>query len=168
MHDEPKICHYIDIPVQSGADTILKRMGRKTDTAEIEDIVNRLRKSMPDICIRTTLITGFPGETADDHRKTMEFVRTKIMKLQQQIAFEAAGAMIGRKVCAVIEGRITNTDTDSLTYVGRTYKDAPDIDGYLFINGVNRELMTGDFVTVKITGSHEYDLIGEIYDESAE
>jgi len=204
MKDEPKICHYIDIPVQSGADAVLKRMGRRTNRAEIEEIVGRLRKNIPDISIRTTLITGFPGETAADHRETMDFVermrfdrlgaftysqeedtpaarmkdqiserikktrRTKIMKLQQQIAFEAARAMIGKTVKAVIEGRITDSDIDSLTYVGRTYKDAPDIDGYLFINGVNRELITGDFVTVKITGSNEYDLIGELCDESAE
>lgn len=204
MRDEPKICHYIDMPVQSGADAVLRRMGRRTNRAEIEDIVRRLRENIPDICIRTTLITGFPGETAADHRETMEFVekmrfdrlgaftysmeedtraakmpdqvperikktrRTKIMKLQQQIAFEAAEAMVGRTVKAVIEGRITDSDIDSLTYVGRTYKDAPDIDGYLFINGVNRELITGDFVTVRITGSNEYDLIGELCDESAE
>jgi ribosomal protein S12 methylthiotransferase len=90
------------------------------------------------------------------------------MKLQQEIAFEAARAMVGKKVKAVIEGRITDSDIDVFTYVGRTYKDAPDIDGYVFINGVNRELITGDFVTVKITGSNEYDLIGELCDESAE
>ncbi|MCR4903133.1 MAG: 30S ribosomal protein S12 methylthiotransferase RimO [Butyrivibrio sp.] len=204
MRDEPKICHYIDMPVQSGADAVLKRMGRKTNRAEIEEIVRRLRENIPDICIRTTLITGFPGETAADHRETMEFVRkmrfdrlgaftysmeedtpaarmreqiserikktrkTKIMKLQQEIAFEEAEAMVGRTVKAVIEGRITDADIDSLTYVGRTYKDAPDIDGYLFINGADRELITGDFVSVRITGSHEYDLIGELCDESAE
>jgi ribosomal protein S12 methylthiotransferase len=204
MRDEPKICHYIDIPVQSGADAVLKRMGRRTNRAEIEAIVKRLRDNIPDICIRTTLITGFPGETAADYRETMEFVKkmrfdrlgaftysqeedtpaarmpdqvserikktrkTKIMKLQQEIAFEAARAMVGKTVKAVIEGRITDSDIDVFTYVGRTYKDAPDIDGYLFINGVNRELITGDFVTVKITGSNEYDLIGELCDESAE
>ena len=204
MRDEPKICHYIDIPVQSGADAVLKRMGRRTNRAEIEEIVKRLRDNIPDICIRTTLITGFPGETAADHRETMEFVKkmrfdrlgaftysqeedtpaarmpdqvserikktrkAKIMKLQQKIAFEAARAMVGKTVKAVIEGRITDSDIDVFTYVGRTYKDAPDIDGYVFINGVNRELITGDFVTVKITGSNEYDLIGELCDESAE
>jgi ribosomal protein S12 methylthiotransferase len=89
--------------------------------------------------------------------------RNKLMRLQQEIAFEAAEDMIGRTVEAVIEGRITDADDeDGLSYVARTYKDAPDIDGYLFISGVQRELMTGDYVKVLITGSNEYDLIGEM------
>ena len=83
-------------------------------------------------------------------------------KLQQEIAFEAAEKMVGRDVDAVIEGRITDSDDDDgLSYVARTYKDAPDIDGYLFVTGVQRELMTGDYIKVHITGSNEYDLIGE-------
>ncbi len=205
IKSEPKICHYLDIPIQSGSDAILKRMGRRTDNAEIRALVGRLREEIPDICIRTTLISGFPGETAKDHNETMDLVRdlrfdrlgvftysqeedtpaatmpdqvservkttrrNKLMKLQQEIAFEAAEEMIGRVVDAVIEGRITDADDDEgLSYVARTYKDAPDIDGYLFITGVQRELMTGDYVRVLITGSNEYDLIGELRDEFAE
>ena len=197
---EPKVCHYLDMPIQSGSDMILKRMGRQTDNAEIRALVSRLRAEIPDICIRTTLITGFPGETAADQRETMELVkdlkfdrlgvftysaeedtpaavmpdqvsetvkktrRTRIMKLQQEIAFESARAMIGRNVRAVIEGRIADDESEDegFTYVARTYKDAPDIDGYVFISGVRKELISGDFVNVKITGSHDYDLIGEL------
>ncbi|WP_026512778.1 30S ribosomal protein S12 methylthiotransferase RimO [Butyrivibrio sp. LB2008] len=198
IKNEPKICKYLDIPIQSGSDRILKKMGRRTNNSEIRELVNKLRKEIPDICIRTTLISGFPGETAEDHNETMALVRdlkfdrlgvftysqeedtpaatmpdqvservkttrrNKLMKLQQEIAFEAAEKMVGRDVDAVIEGRITDSDDgDGLSYVARTYKDAPDIDGYLFVTGVQRELMTGDYIKVHITGSNEYDLIGE-------
>ena len=202
IKNEPKICKYLDIPIQSGSDEILRRMGRRTNNAQIRQLITHLREEIPDICIRTTLISGFPGETAEDHRQTMDLVRdmrfdrlgvftysqeedtpaatmpdqvsertktlrrNKLMKLQQEIAFEDAGRMIGKTVSAVIEGRITDADDDDgLSYVARTYKDAPDIDGYLFITGVQRELMTGDYVEVLITGSNEYDLIGELRDE---
>ena len=199
MKSETKICNYLDLPIQSGSDAILKKMGRRTNNAEIRKLVASLRQEIPDICLRTTLISGFPGETAADHKETMKLVedlkfdrlgvftysqeedtpaaemegqvsertkttrRNQLMKLQQGIAFDAAEAMVGRTVDAVIEGRITDADDDDgLTYVARTYKDAPDIDGYLFITGVKRELMTGDYVKVLITGSNEYDLIGEL------
>ncbi|SFD01742.1 30S ribosomal protein S12 methylthiotransferase RimO [Butyrivibrio sp. YAB3001] len=199
IKEEPKICHYLDIPIQSGSDRILKKMGRRTNNAEIRSLITRLREEIPDICIRTTLISGFPGETAADHNETYALVedlkfdrlgvftysqeedtpaatmpdqvtervkntrRNKLMRLQQKIAFENAQNMIGKTVEAVIEGRITDADDeDGLSYVARTYKDAPDIDGYLFISGVQRELMTGDYVNVLITGSNEYDLIGEM------
>ncbi|WP_024866663.1 30S ribosomal protein S12 methylthiotransferase RimO [Butyrivibrio sp. FCS014] len=205
IKNEPKICKYLDIPIQSGSDDVLRRMGRRTNNAQIRQLITHLREEIPDICIRTTLISGFPGETADDHRQTMALVRdmrfdrlgvftysqeedtpaavmpdqvtertktlrrNKLMKLQQEIAFEDATKMVGKTVSAVIEGRITDAeDEDGLSYVARTYKDAPDIDGYLFITGVQRELMTGDYVNVLITGSNEYDLIGELRDEFTE
>ena len=199
IKEEPKICHYLDLPIQSGSDAILKKMGRRTSNAEIRELVSKLRSQIPDICLRTTLISGFPGETAKDHNDTMDLVRdlkfdrlgvftysqeedtpaatmpdqvpervkktrrTKIMKLQQSIAFESAERMVGKTVDAVVEGRITDDDSeDGLSYVARTYKDAPDIDGYLFVTKVQRELMTGDYIKVHITGSNEYDLIGEM------
>ncbi len=196
IRQEDKICHYLDIPVQSGSDAILKRMGRRTDTAQIRAMIQKLRKEIPDICIRTTMIAGFPGETQENHEETMAFVdemefdrlgvfaysaeedtpaaqmedqipeeikeqrRDEIMELQQEIAFEAAGQMIGRRVKAMIEGKVAEEDA----YVARTYKDAPGVDGYLFVN-TEKQLMSGDFVDVVITGSNEYDLIGEIDDE---
>lgn len=194
---EKKICHYLDLPIQHASDRILKRMGRKTDKEELTGIVRKLRSEIPDICLRTTLITGFPGETGEDHEELMDFIdemefdrlgvftysqeedtpaadmldqipedvkkerQAELMELQQEIAFEAAENMKGKVVIAMIEGKVA----DENAYVARTYKDAPNVDGFLFIN-TGRELMTGDFVRVKITGSYEYDLIGELEDES--
>lgn len=205
MKKEPKICHYLDLPIQSGSDAILRKMGRRTDNADIRRIVEKLRSEIPDICLRTTLISGFPGETADDHNQTMKLIsdlrfdrlgvftyspeedtvaaamedqvpertkktrRTKLMKMQQEFAFEGARKMVGRKLRAIIEGRIGDEDPDTddqgrplYTYVARTYKDSPDIDGFLFIENVPYDLMSGKFVDVMITGSDEYDLIGEL------
>ncbi|MDD3204403.1 MAG: 30S ribosomal protein S12 methylthiotransferase RimO [Lachnospiraceae bacterium] len=190
---EKKVCHYLDMPIQHASDAILKRMGRRTNQTEIREIIARLRTEIPDICLRTTLITGFPGETEADHEELMNFVdemefdrlgvftyspeentpaaemegqieeevkqrhQAEIMELQQEIAFEKAENMIGRTVDAIIEGKVA----DENAYVARTYKDAPNVDGYLFIN-TERELMTGDYVTAKVTGSNEYDIIGEL------
>lgn len=195
---EPKICNYLDLPIQHGSDNVLKRMGRNTDSRELVEIIKKLRSEIPDICLRTTLITGFPGESEAEHDELMDFVdrmefdrlgvftysqeedtpaammsgqlpdevkeerRMQLMELQQEIAFDAALAMKGRVVDAMIEGKIADEDA----YIARTYKDAPNVDGFLFIN-TNRELMTGDFVKVRITGAYEYDLIGELEDESA-
>ena len=196
IRDEKKICHYLDLPIQHASDRVLQRMGRKTDKCQLEDIIRKLRREIPDICLRTTLISGFPGETEEDHEELVDFVdrmafdrlgvfaysqeedtpaavmpdqipeevkedrRAQLMELQQDIAFEAAEDMAGRVVTAMIEGKVA----DENAYVARTYKDAPNVDGFLFIN-TGRELMTGDFVKVKITASYEYDLIGELDDE---
>ena len=193
---EPKICHYLDLPIQHGCDTILKRMGRRTNKQELVSIIEKLRSRIPDICIRTTLITGFPGETEKEHEELLEFVNqmefdrlgvftysqeedtpaasmpdqvpeeikeerlSQLMELQQEIAFEAACSMEGKVVEAMIEGKIADEDA----YVARTYKDAPNVDGFLFVN-TGRELMSGDMVKCRITGSYEYDLIGELEDE---
>lgn len=199
IREEEKVCHYLDIPIQHASDAILKRMGRQTDKKELTNIVNKLRREIPDICLRTTLITGFPGETRQDHEELLDFVEEmafdrlgvfpysqeedtlaaempgqisdeckqerleELMALQQEIAFDAAAHMKGRRVDAMIEGKVADEDV----YVARTYKDAPDVDGLLFV-GTDRELMTGDFVRVRITGSNEYDLMGELEDESTE
>ena len=196
MKEEPKICHYLDLPIQHANDRILKRMGRRTTKQQLTEMVEKLRREIPDICLRTTLITGFPGETAEEHEELVDFVdqmefdrlgvftyspeedtpaadlpdqieeevkherQAEIMELQQEIAFESAQAMVGRTVMSMIEGKVA----DENSYVARTYKDAPGVDGYLFINS-KRELMSGDFVNVKITGSNEYDLTGEMEDE---
>ena len=193
---EDKICNYLDIPIQHGTDRILKRMGRRTNKQEIVSIVEKLRKEIPDICLRTTLITGFPGETDEDHEELMQFVndmefdrlgvftyspeedtpaalfddqldediktdrQAEIMELQQEIAFEKAEEMVGRTVLVMVEGAVP----DEHVYVASSYKDAPNVDGLVFIQ-TSEELMTGDFVRVKITGSYEYDLIGEIDNE---
>lgn len=193
MKEEPKICHYLDLPIQHANDTILKRMGRRTSKQELIDIVQKLRKEIPDICLRTTLITGFPGETQEQHEEVMEFIDTlefdrlgaftyspeedtpaatfedqideevkeerqaDIMELQQEIAFDKAEDMIGREVLVMIEGKVA----DENAYVGRTYRDAPNVDGLIFIN-TDVELISGDFAKVKVTGALDYDLIGEL------
>ena len=193
MKEEPKICHYLDIPIQHASDGILKRMGRRTSKQELIDIVGRLRKEIPDICLRTTLITGFPGETQAQHEELMQFVdemefdrlgvftyspeegtpaaampdqiaeevkeerQAELMELQQEIAFDAAEDMKGREVLVMIEGKVA----DENAYVGRTYKDAPNVDGLIFIN-TDEELVSGDFARVKVTGALDYDLIGEL------
>ena len=196
MKEEKKICHYLDLPIQHASDRVLKRMGRRTTKQELVDIIGRLRREIPDIFLRTTLISGFPGETQEDHEELMEFVdeiefdrlgvfpysqeentpaaempdqveesvklerQAEIMELQQDIAFDKDESMIGRSLLAMIEGKVA----DENAYVARTYRDAPNVDGYLFIN-TSRELMTGDFVQARVTGAYEYDLIGELEDE---
>lgn len=193
----PKVCHYLDIPIQHASDKILKRMGRRTNQQQLKDKIAMIRSKIPDMCLRTTLITGFPGESQEDHEQSMAFVdemefdrlgvftysaeedtpaagfpdqieeevkkdrQADIMELQQEIAFEKAEDMTGQDVLVMIEGKVA----DENAYVGRTYKDAPNVDGLVFVN-TDRELMTGDFVPVHITGSYEYDLIGEIKDEN--
>lgn len=193
IKEEEKICHYIDMPIQHASDRILKRMGRRTNQAELRERIDMIRREIPDICLRTTLISGFPGETEEDHEDLMCFVdecefdrlgvfaysqeedtpaaimpdqvpeeikeerRDEIMELQQEIAFEKNEAMEGRTLYVMIEGKVT----DEHAYVGRTYMDAPGVDGLIFVQTME-ELMTGDFVPVRVTGALEYDLIGEI------
>ena len=193
IKEEDKICNYLDLPIQHASDGILKRMGRRTSKKQLIEIVEKLRKEIPDIAIRTTLITGFPGETQEQHEELMEFVdemefdrlgvftyspeedtpaaempdqipeevkedrQAELMELQQEIAFDLAENMIGREVLVMIEGKVA----DENAYVGRTYKDAPNVDGLIFVES-GEELMSGDFARVKITGALEYDLIGEI------
>lgn len=193
---EPKVCHYLDIPIQHASDAILKRMGRRTSQEELRTMVGRLREEIPDICLRTTLISGFPGETKEDHEELLSFVdemefdrlgvftysqeedtpaavmpdqieeevkadrQAQLMELQQEIAFEKARDMVGRVLPVMIEGKVADEDA----YVARTYRDAPNVDGYLFLN-TTADLMTGDFVKALVTGANEYDLIGEIYHE---
>ncbi len=193
---EPKVCHYLDIPIQHAADPVLKRMGRRTNQQELRTMIAKLRDKIPDICLRTTLISGFPGETQEDFEALYNFVdemefdrlgvfaysqeedtpaaimpnqvdeevkearRDELMELQQEIAFEKAEDMVGRVLTVMIEGKVADEDA----YVARTYKDAPNVDGYLFVN-TTATLMTGDFVKVQVVGSNEYDLIGEMYHE---
>lgn len=193
MKEEPKVCHYLDLPIQHANDEILKRMGRRTSKQELIDIVGKLRREIPDICLRTTLITGFPGETKEQHEELMDFVdemefdrlgvftyspeedtpaavmpdqideevkekrQAELMELQQDIAFDNAQDMVDREVLVMIEGKVA----DENAYVGRTYRDAPNVDGLIFIN-TDEELLSGDFARVKVTGAVDYDLIGEL------
>lgn len=196
VKNEPKVCHYLDIPIQHAADGILKKMGRHTTQDELRDIIRKLREEIPDIALRTTLISGFPGESQEDFEETYRFVnemeferlgvfcysqeegtpaadfpgqieeevkerrRGELMELQQAVAFDKAEKMIGRILDVMVEGKVAGENV----YVSRTYMDAPNVDGYLFIN-TSADLLTGDFVRVVVTDSNEYDLIGEIYHE---
>ena len=199
IKEEPKICHYLDMPIQHAADSVLKRMGRRTNQLKLREIIAKLRKEIPDICLRTTLITGFPGETQEDYEELYRFVnemefdrlgvfaysreedtpaagmeyqveeeikqnrREELMELQQAIAFEKAENRIGSVMTVMIEGRAVEEEV----YVARTYMDAPNVDGYLFLR-TNAQLLSGDFARVFVTDSNEYDLIGEITHEFTE
>ncbi len=199
IRDEKKICHYLDIPIQHASDRILKRMGRRTSKQELIDIVGKLRKEIPDIVLRTTLITGFPGETEEDHEELKEFVdemefdrlgvftyspeedtpaaempdqipeevkeerRDELMELQQEISYDKGQDRIGQELLVMIEGKVA----DESAYIGRTYGDAPKVDGYIFVQ-TGELLMTGDFAKVRVTGALEYDLIGVLGDEYTE
>ena len=193
MKKEKKICHYLDIPIQHSEDTILKRMGRRTDRAELVSLVKKLRREIPDIVLRTTLITGFPGETEEEFNNMVDFVdkmefdrlgvfpysaeegtkaaemdnqiapdikesrRDEIMALQQEISAEKAESHIGQEMSVLIEGYLYEEDI----YIGRTYMDAPKVDGNVFVRA-QEELISGDMVPVRITGANEYDLMGDV------
>ena len=190
---EKKICHYLDIPIQHADDDILRRMGRKTSRADLEQIVKRLREEIPDICLRTTLISGFPGETEENHESLLRFVeeqkfdhlgvfpyskeegtpaakfpdqvparvkkkrKNAVMRLQQKISAARLKEKIGTVTEVLVEGRLPEEDV----YIGRTYMDAPDVDGYMFFTAPY-ELMSGSFVKVRVTDASEYDLRGEL------
>ena len=193
MKKEKKICHYLDIPIQQSEDTILKRMGRRTNRAELVSLVEKLRKEIPDIVLRTTLITGFPGETEEEFKNMVDFVdsmefdrlgvfpysaeegtkaaemdgqiteevkesrRDEIMALQQEISADKAASRIDNEMSVLIEGYLYEDDI----YIGRTYMDAPKVDGNVFVRA-EEELISGDIVPVRITGANEYDLMGDV------
>ena len=193
VKEEKKVCHYLDIPIQHSEDAILKRMGRRTNRAELTALIEKLRKEIPDIILRTTLITGFPGETEEDFaqmaacveemqfdrlgvftyspeegtkaavmedqidEEVKEARRDHIMELQQDISAAAASAMVGREMSVLIEGYLYEEDI----YVGRTYMDAPKVDGNVFVRS-EEEMISGDIVPVRITGASEYDLMGDV------
>jgi ribosomal protein S12 methylthiotransferase len=193
IKEEEKICHYIDMPIQHCDDMILKRMGRRTTQAQLREVIEKLREEIPDMVIRTSLITGFPGETQEQFENLYRFVnemeldrvgiftysqeedtpaaefpdqileevkeqrRDELMVLQQEISYEQDETFIGQEMKVLIEGYLYDEDI----YVGRTYRDAPKIDGSVFVKA-EEEIISGDFVNVKITGAQEYDLMGEV------
>lgn len=194
IKEEEKICNYLDIPIQHCSDSILRKMGRKTAKNELKEKISLIREILPDVALRTTLITGFPGEGEREHRELMDFVeemkferlgvfaysleegtkaalmeeqvpdevkeerKKELMLLQQKIAYEKAEASIGRKLKVLIEGRIPGEEG---VYIGRTYMDAPQVDGYIFVNCAGN-LMSGDFIEAGVTDANGYDLIGDI------
>ena len=199
MKEEPKICHYLDLPIQHASDAILKKMGRRTSKAQLVDTIRTLREEIPDITLRTTLITGFPGETEEQHQELVEFVdemefdrlgvftyspeentpaaempdqipeevkedrQAELMELQQEISLEKGENRVGQVLTVMIEGKVSGESA----YIGRTYGDAPKVDGYICVQ-TGELLMTGDFARVRVTGALEYDLIGELENEYTE
>jgi len=197
--EEEKVCSYLDMPIQHAHTSILKRMGRRSTKEDLIHLINKLRKRIPDICLRTTLIVGFPGETDEEYedlvqfvkdmkfdrlgvftyskeegtpaakmrgqipKKIKEFRKDKIMKLQQAICEEKSAQCVGRTLEVIIDGKLPEENV----YCGRTYRDAPEIDGMVFVSA-DEELLSGDFIKASITSSNEYDLIGRIVDESGE
>lgn len=188
-----KVCNYIDMPIQHANDLILKRMARRSNQAQLREVIGKLRQEIPNISLRTTLITGFPGETEDDFNDMLQFIKdmrfnrlgaftysqedgtkaakfedqvdddikerrkTAIMEAQKIISEELSKEQVGRELDTIIDGKLPEEDH---IYCGRTYMDAPDIDGYIFVNS-ERNYMSGDFTRAKVVGSYEYDLIGE-------
>ena len=193
IKEEEKICHYIDMPIQHASDNVLKRMARKTNNAELRERIAKIKAEIPDICLRTTLISGFPGETKEDHEEVLDFIddiefdrlgvfayskeentpaakldnqvedevkearKEEIMALQQEISYDKSQEFIGATMKVLIEGKLPEDNV----YIGRTFRDAPNVDGYCFVS-CPYELMSGDFVNVKITEAKEYDLVGEV------
>lgn len=193
MKEEEKICSYIDMPIQHASDAVLKRMGRRTSQEELREKIALLRREIPDIAIRTTLISGFPGETEEDQEIQLNFVnemefdrlgvfpysreegtradkmdgqvdeetklrrRDEIMALQQEISYEKNESLVGKTIKVLVEGYLYEEEI----YVGRSEKDAPKVDGCVFFTS-EEEVISGDFVFVKITESNEYDLIGDV------
>ncbi len=196
---EDKICNYLDIPIQHASDCILKKMGRYTDNEHLIALIKKLKDRIPDICIRTTLITGFPGESEEDFEIMKSFIKeerfdrlgvfkyspeegtvaatledqisdeikedrfNELYEIQHDIAIERNEAMVGKEVSVMVEGYLPEDNV----YVGRTYRDAPDVDGMIFFE-YDGELMSGEFMKVAVTNSEEYDLIGEVINEPSE
>lgn len=195
VRDEPKICKYLDIPIQHISDPVLKSMKRRSSEAEIRNLIEKLRSQIPSIAIRTSLIVGFPGETQEDFAKLSHFVEQtrfdrlgvfcysreegtpaaemldqiservkreryqKLMRTQARLSFRRNRGLIGTTEQVVIEGYSEETE---LLLKGRSSRQAPDIDGQVYITSGNAEV--GDIVTLKITDSSDYDLIGEMVD----
>ena len=196
LRDNPKICHYLDLPIQHSSDRILKAMNRKTRREELKEKIALLRREIPDICLRTTLITGFPGETEEDFQDVLSFITeerfdrlgvfpysqeegtpaasmenqitesvknkrlSRIMELQQEIAFQKAEEQRGR----ILKALITGYDEEEGRVILRSYMDSPEIDSFIFVKGPER--VSGDFVHVKVVDTEGYDLIGEYCESS--
>ncbi len=198
MAGEDKVCKYIDLPIQHISDKVLKAMMRRSSGSQIRDIIGKLRDSIPEIAIRTSVIVGFPGETENDFNQMLEFVRetefdrlgvftysreegtpasklpdqvpykvkrsrqSGIMKVQREISKKLNERFIGKTLDVLIEGRIGPNK-----YFGRTYRDAPEIDGIVYVKS-RRELNSGNIESVRITRASQYDLTGGTVDESCQ
>ena len=184
----PKVLHYVDMPIQHTESEVLRRMGRRIDKEGIFEVVKKLRAKIPDICIRTTLIAGFPGETEEQHKACLEALdelefdhlgvfsysreegtaaadfpdqvddevkerySNEIMELSAAISEDKNAELVGRELDVIIEGYVPDDDC----YVARSYRDAPDVDGLVYLKS-ERELISGSILPVKLTKSDIYD-----------
>ena len=190
MASNPKVLHYLDMPVQHTNDRILKLMGRRSTGAKIKDTVNRLRAKMPDMCIRTTLITGFPTETQEEFESVIDFMKEvkfdrlgvftyspeegtpacrmdgqidEEIKAQRKESIMEAQMEISAELGQKFVGKTLEVIVEGKIddlYCGRSFRDCYEIDGFVFFKS-SEELIAGDFYNIKITSAGDYDLIGE-------
>jgi ribosomal protein S12 methylthiotransferase len=196
LKNEPKLCKYLDIPIQHISDAVLNRMNRRSTSAQIRNLIDRLRSEIPAVALRTSLIVGFPGETVDDFMELTRFVEQskfdrlgvfcyskedgtpaaempdqvservkkeryrKLMKVQARLSFRHNRAQVGQVEQVIVEGYSEETE---LLLKGRTSRQAPDIDGQVYIT--SGQANVGDIVACRITDSSDYDLIAEMVEE---
>ena len=194
MKTNPKLLHYMDLPIQHISDKVLKRMNRHGGSSLIKENIEKIKKEIPDIVIRSTVIVGFPGETEEDFSELCDYLNEVrfshlgaftysqeegtpaasfedqideqvkqdrydiLMAEQLPIEEENNQKEIGKVFDVLLEGY----DAVSETYYGRTYKNAPDVDGQIFFSYPKKGLKTGEFYKVKVTEAMDYDLIGEL------
>jgi ribosomal protein S12 methylthiotransferase len=187
-----KIVPYIDIPLQHASDPMLRRMARRVTRSQTEELLGKLRSRIPGLTLRTTFITGFPGETDDDFNQLVEFVeqqkfermgvftyslepdtpaanlpdhvpaeiaesrRERLMLVQQEIAFAALEAQLGRTLDVIIDQPVPD---EKNVWIGRGAADAPDVDGLVFVTGNHIRLRAGDIVPCEVVATQEYDLV---------
>ena len=187
-----KICNYVDIPLQHISDNVLRSMRRGVTAAQTKKLLNRLRSSIPALTLRTTLLTGYPNETEDDFNELCDFVRETrfdrigtftfsvedntssyilgdpvhqkikeerrdiLMEIQKDISAELNSAFIGKKLRILVEAK------EGDFYIGRSYRDAPEVDGEVLIPNKNNILTPGDFYDVRVYDSNEYDLFADV------
>ena len=193
IREEEKVCKYLDLPIQHANDKILKKMNRRTTKGEIKTLIEKLRKNIPGLTLRTSIIAGFPGESDADFKEVLDFMREvkfeklgafiyskedltraarfqdqvpenvkkdrfdELMKLQQKVSARINRAFLGKTVDVLIDEKEAGPKN---VFLGRTQRDAPEVDGNVYVTG--RDIKVGNFYKVKITDTLEYDLVGEV------
>lgn len=190
IKEEPKICKYIDLPIQHINNRILKLMNRRTGRAEIEKLIRKIRKDIPQAAIRTSVITGFPTETDKEFKELLDFIKEAKFDRLGAFIYSAEEGTAAADLKPQIPDRVQRERFDQImtaqqevsaennskllgktlevlidekaegSYLGRTQFDAPEVDGLVYVNS-GRKLKPGDFVKTKITDTLEYDLVGE-------
>ena len=192
IREEPKLCNYIDIPLQHIADPVLKSMRRGTTKAKTDALLAMMREKVPGITIRTTLIAGYPGETEEDHQVVLDWVReqrfdrlgvfaysheenTHAFNLEDDVPAEVKQQRVDEIMAIQMdisrelneqkvgkEYRVLIDRKEGAHFVGRTEFDSPDVDNEVLIPAEDIYLKIGDFCTVKVVEAHDYDLIAEV------